>query len=285
MKRLCATVAWLSVVISCMGQGVSRIGGVSGGGGGGGSVGFGLGGSGAADEIRQSADNPVTVRPQALSQKLAASIFGSQISSMYAKVDTNTIVQTHRWRYMGDHRWERDPVGSQPIQLLQHIDGCRYRAESLRWHSWQSEFVSADEDAFVVDLQVAREDKTGYRPMTAADKNKALMVDGQRLILAKLENTGEVYSYTSVLGAKTTVRVMRGLLEFLPISYDDFTRAVSSGQSFDFLMDKKVKCYACKGRGTRPKTQEDRGRIGNSLCPTCKGKKEFVSRVLHRVTR
>jgi hypothetical protein len=259
-------------------QGVTRSGGVIGSGGGGFLA------EEKPDDIRRTAHDPIVIRAQNLSRQQAASIFSEQVSCMYAKTDTNSIVQTHRWRYVGDGRWERESVDGATIRLLQHIDGCRYRAELLRWHAWKDDFVPADTDAFAVDLYMADKDKTGFRPMAVADSQKALMADGQRIVLARLSDTGQTFSYTTVMGAKSTVRLMLGWLDSMPISYDDFCRALSRGQAFDVLQERSVQCHACRGKGTRPKTYEERGRIGTPMCQTCRGKKVLKTRVLHRIT-
>jgi hypothetical protein len=236
-------------------QGVTRSGGVIGSGGGGFLA------EETPDDIRRTAHDPIVIRVQNLSRQQAASIFSEQVSCMYAKTDTNSIVQTHRWRYVGDGR-----------------------SELLRWHAWKDDFVPADTDAFAVDLYMADKDKTGFRPMAVADSQKALMADGQRIVLARLSDTGQTFSYTTVMGAKSTVRLMLGWLDSMPISYDDFCRALSRGQAFDVLQERSVQCHACRGKGTRPKTYEERGRIGTPMCQTCRGKKVLKTRVLHRIT-
>jgi hypothetical protein len=209
-------------------------------------------------------------------------VFNDQISGMYGKAGTNVIVQTHRWRYVGDGSWNKQSCAIL-VRVLQHLEGCRYRAESLRWHSTLCKFVSADDEAYVVDLHLARKDKEGYRPVEMTDKEQAFLADGQQLALASLEDTGHVYSYISVAGAKTTVRVMTGLLECLPLSYDQFRQALSKGQTFDVLLPRNVTCQACEGRGVVARDHNDRGKIGTPYCQTCKGRKEHTARVLHRI--
>lgn len=280
MKKTSATVLLLFIALFSNGQDVKRIGGYMGGGGRGGGF-----ASGKADEIRSSEGTPVVIRFQALPLQLAESIFKDQILSMYAKTDTNEVVQTHRWTYTGDNRWTRETIKDNTIRVLQHIGGCRYLAESMRWHTWQADFVPTGEEAFAIDLYIASTNKTGSKTVESPDKQKALIVDGQRLILANFKNTGEVYSYTSVLGSKATVRVMKGIIDFFPIAYDDFEQAIFQGHSFNVLLDKKVRCPACDGRGTMSETQEDKRKIGTSLCKTCKGKKEYLARVLHKIQR
>ena len=105
-------------------------------------------------------------------------------------------------------------------------------------------------------------------------------------IRVRIQDTGQVYAYTSVLGAKTTVRVMQIVPEpsLHTPSYDDFIAAVKAGKSFDVLRDALFNCPDCQASGF-VKVIDGGGRLGlRKLCPTCKGKKTIIRRVLCRIT-
>lgn len=243
-------VACIQIVVSSAGQDrLTRIGGMTGG-----SI---APRDPAAVLIEATSKTPMKVRATTVSAAEMKPIFDEQIASMYAVDESGAIVQTKRYRY-GYNGWERELAGyaGSRIRIIQHFEGQRYLAQ----------YGVTSSSMFVIDLAGGPyADDTTLR--------------------VRIEDTGQVYSYTSVLGAKNTVRVMQSVPEpsLRPISYEDFVKAVKDGSSFEVLRNMNLPCPECQASGFVKVNDRD-GRLGvRKICPVCKSRKKIERCVLCRI--
>jgi hypothetical protein len=121
-----------------------------------------------------------------------------------------------------------------------------------------------------------------YNPFIIDLKNSSY-VDGQELRFYFIETSG-TFSYTTVLGAKKTVRVMTLQDEpsYSAPTYSQFLEQLKTGYKFKFLHIGTVICKVCEGTGS---IKNKPGKMpSNLICPQCKHKGMFEREILHVVT-
>ena len=212
----------------------------------------------AAHQVVAFQSAPLKVRASAVSAAEAKLLFEAQIAVMYAVAENGDVVQTHRYRHLGGNNWDRERIGGEGsrINIMQHFGGQRYLAR----------YGSTDSSMFVIDL-----DGGPYADDTT--------------LRIRTEDTGQVFSYTSVLGAKKTVRVLRSVSEpsLRAPTYEDFVQAVKDGHAFDVLRDASVPCPECRGTGF-VKARDQDGRLGlRKICPVCNARKTVIRRAWYRI--
>lgn len=169
-----------------------------------------------------SAQEFISIRK--LSNAQIKTIFDAQIQSMYIKDSSGNIHQIAQHVRRGTWLREGMPYGpkKESLYIVQHVDGGKY---------------------------IARQGSTWY----LADLGRDGYVDGERVDNLILERMPATYQYITVLGAKSTIAVMRAIedkLIYKPLTYEDFSLALESGKTFDVLLPSQLPCPKCKGTGS-----------------------------------
>jgi len=103
------------------------------------------------------------------------------------------------------------------------------------------------------------------------------IADGDVLKLS-LKATGETFSYTTVLGAESTVHVLEATHEPDPMNAEEFVAKLKAGETFPMTTgERNTPCVACRGTG-----QGDM-KSGNVRCPTCWGSGRVDGPVYYRI--
>jgi hypothetical protein len=118
-----------------------------------------------------------------------------------------------------------------------------------------------------------------YNPI-GIDLKSLSYVDGQEVYLYYAETPG-TFSYTTVLGAKKTCRIMTLIDEpsYSEPTFEQFIDRMKSGDGFRFLYRGTIICPVCEGTGS---VKNKPGRMPNNLiCPSCKSKCKFERELVH----
>ena len=208
--------------------------------------------------VDSTSADPIHVNAARLPAAQIKTIFQEQIAAMYGVRENGIIVQSRRYRYFGSGDWrvESSRGTALPYRILQHIEGSRYLASGTHYNA----------DTFAIDIEGRQ-----YPDNTVLN--------------LLLEHTGQLYSYTSVLGAKRTVRVMQVAYEpdLLPIKYEEFVASIKDGHTFDALIEHPIPCPTCKSTGFVNKDDNKKRIAVREFCPTCKGKKTIIREILCRL--
>lgn len=248
MKRVLSVALLLATIQAGAQDRLTRIGGYS------------TGGSTARDPaddfVEVTERTPVPVSVSQITGKEIQRLFQEQVAVMYGMTENGTISQKHQYRYFRGGEWRYDSLFKARFgyRTSQHLGGTRHLMTDENYRG-----------TFVVDLDRQYADNT--------------------FLKLRLEDTGQLYTYISVLGAKNTVRVMQVAYEpdLIPLPYKDFVAAVKDGMTFDVLRECPLDCPTCNGTGFVKKNDRS-GRLAvRSFCPTCKGKKTIIRKLLCRL--
>ena len=190
-------------------------------------------------------------------------IFESQIQAMYIKDSDGNVHQIAK--HMNRSGWTREAVSYGPrkesVYIVQHIDGGKY---------------------------IVRQGDT----WSLADLGREGYVDGERVDNLILERLSETYQYITVLGAKSTIAVIRAVedrVTYTPLTYEDFKAALLADRTFDVLLPAQLTCRACNGTGAlKERNQKGAATARTSsyrsiICSNCKATGKVPGEKLYRL--
>lgn len=204
--------------------------------------------------VRQTEDSPVKISASKIKPAQWGAIFTNQISKMYVVDNEGKWWQTQEFKFV-QGTWKMNSTRFGPskryLKISQNVGGTFYLCYPYKEY-----------DPFIIDLKASS------------------YVDGQELYFYYGETSG-TFSYTTVLGAKKTVRVMTLTEEpsYSEPTFEQFVQQMNGGAKFKIVQVGTIICPVCKGYGS---VKNKPGRMPtNLICPQCKSKGKFEKEILH----